>query len=173
MKQLEEWTDKKCEKVIFDSTKDNWSQNSSVFDSKVINKSNLMFVIEDTNRNKFGGYVTSTINQRNNYINDSNSFLFSLKSNGRINGMMKFEVQSNYEKNAFYLDQKSNTQLFRFGPNHTILVYKENSKGSSYNCHDNNYYNFHGATSAFFQNSNNNTNSQHYTPKRITVIQMN
>ena len=81
MKQLEEWTNKKCGEVVFDSNKDNWNQNSSVFDSKLMNRSNLMFVIEDTNNNKFGGYITAKINEYDSWIYDSKAFVFSLKSN--------------------------------------------------------------------------------------------
>ena len=69
MKQLEQWTNKKCGEVVFDSNKDDWSQHTSVFDSRVMNKSNLMFVIEDTNNNKFGGYINSTIDKYESYIN--------------------------------------------------------------------------------------------------------
>ena len=35
------------------------------------------------------------INKYNDYINDKNSFLFLLKSNGRMNGMNRFEITSN------------------------------------------------------------------------------
>ena len=44
-KQLEDWTGLKCGEIIFDSNKDNWSINISVFDSKIMNKNNLMFII--------------------------------------------------------------------------------------------------------------------------------
>ena len=58
MKQLEEWTNKKkCSEIIFDSDIYDWSKNTSVFGEKVINKSNLLFVVEYTNNNKFRGYV--------------------------------------------------------------------------------------------------------------------
>ena len=46
--QLEQWTGKKCFYVIFDSDKDNWNVNSSVFDERIQGKSNLAFVVEDT-----------------------------------------------------------------------------------------------------------------------------
>ena len=48
--QLEQWTNKNCSEVLFDSDKDNWNQNTSVFDERVKDKSNLMFVIEDTEK---------------------------------------------------------------------------------------------------------------------------
>ena len=36
--QLEQWTNKKCSEVIFDSDKDNWSQNTSVLNERIIGK---------------------------------------------------------------------------------------------------------------------------------------
>ena len=95
-KQLEEWTNKKCGEVVFDSDKDDWSKNTSVFHTKVINKSHLIFLVEDTNNNKFGYYFNGCVNEIASQIKVPDSFLFSLKSNGRINGMMKFE-----QKDAF------------------------------------------------------------------------
>ena len=35
------------------------------------------------------------INKYNDYIKDKDSFIFSLKSNGRMNGMNSFEITSN------------------------------------------------------------------------------
>ena len=94
MKQLEQWTNKKCSEVIFDSNIHDWSQRT-LFDNTVHNKSNLAFIVEDTSNNKFGGYIVSTINAHTtNDINDSNAFIFSLKSNGRINGMKRFNITS-------------------------------------------------------------------------------
>ena len=34
--QLEQWTNKKCGDVIFDSDKDDWSVNTSVFDDSEV-----------------------------------------------------------------------------------------------------------------------------------------
>ena len=51
MKQIEEWTGKKCSEIIFDSDKDNWDVNTSDFDAKIMNKSHLVFVIEDEENN--------------------------------------------------------------------------------------------------------------------------
>ena len=111
MKQLYKWTNKKCSEVIFDSNKDNWNQNTSVFDDRVKGKSNLMFVVEDINNNKFGYSLTSLMNQSlNNWTNDSNAFMFSLKSNGRVNGMYKFEINSN-QSNMNWIYHKDNKQL--------------------------------------------------------------
>ena len=39
---------------LFDSEKDDWSQDTSVFDDRVQGKSCLYFIVEDTQNNKFG-----------------------------------------------------------------------------------------------------------------------
>ena len=140
------------------------------FDSKVMNKSNLMFIIEDTNNNKFGCYVSSTINQcsDSSWINDSNSFVFSLNSNNKIIAFEKYNIQSNYIHYAFRLYQKSSDTLFGigYGSAHTIRIYKENSKSSSYCSQYNDYYDYHGKSNAVRGSTGS------FTPKRITVIQM-
>ena len=80
----------------------NWMKEHEEF--KVMNKEDLIFLVEDTEGNKFGQYLHSRITGY--YpIRDPNSFLFSLQSNGRINGMMKFEIKD--AKNTFYLDHQS------------------------------------------------------------------
>ena len=52
--QLEQWTNKKCGEVIFDSDKDNWSKDTSVFNERIIGKKQLVFLIEDSEGEKFG-----------------------------------------------------------------------------------------------------------------------
>ena len=123
-KQLEKWTNKKCGEILFDSDKDDWNENTSVFDDRLMNKSNLIFIVEDTNGNKFGGYITSKIEKYDSYINDEKAFVFSLKSNNRLKRMKKFHIAE--PKYAFLLFQKSNQyDLFRIGRN-DIGVYKMN-----------------------------------------------
>ena len=77
-----EWTSRKVSNILFDSDIDNWNQNTSVFDQRIINKEHIIIIIEDSNGNKFGGYVNSKIDEVNDWINDPKSFLFSLESKG-------------------------------------------------------------------------------------------
>ena len=159
MKKLEQWTGKKCNEVIFDSNKDNWSENSSVFDDRILNKRNLIFLIEDARNNKFGGYINETITSINSYTKDSNAFVFSLKSNGRINGMYKFEITNSSK--AFYLNQKESETLFSFGDGFDICSKKNKVRGSYCNQSS---YNYGTAKQVLC--------GYDFTPKRITVIQM-
>ena len=130
-----------------------------------------MFVIEDTNNNKFGGYITASLQPTGSNTTDHNSFLFSLKSNGRVSGMHKFEIQSSNSQYAFYLDTKSSGALFRFGGGHDMMIYKQNSKSSSFCYQHNSYYDFHGITKAFHPDLTEG-NWKNFTPKRFIVIQM-
>ena len=166
-KQLEEWTNKKCGDVVFDSTKDNWSENTSVFHLKVKNKSNLIFIVEDTNDNKFGYYFNGTINKLNNYMKSTGCFTFSLKSNERLNRMHKFEEKKIF--GGFCVYGKSCPSLFNSHGGFGIRT--ENDKEGSWCVENEEYYDYHGLTNVYLSNSHSRS-SVYFTPKRITVIQM-
>ena len=95
IKQIENWTNKRCGEIIFDSNKDDWNVNTSTFDSKLLFKEKIIFLIEDINGNIFGCYSHEIIDKKNERITDSNFFLFSLKSTGRYLGMTKIPNKSN------------------------------------------------------------------------------
>ncbi|GAB1219162.1 LOW QUALITY PROTEIN: hypothetical protein ENUP19_0016G0010 [Entamoeba nuttalli] len=82
---------------------------------------------KDEEGNKFGGYVNEKIdkvgNTFNDYINDCKSFLFSLESKGRIEGMMKFYIK----QQEYAFGSQSHDCLFVFGFG-DICVCKENYK---------------------------------------------
>ena len=93
-----------------------------------MNRSNLLFVVEDTEGYKFGGYVTSPIEKYNECHDDPHAFLFSLKSKKRFIGMRKFPIVDS--SCGISVDLKSNkTFLFVIG-NVDIWVNKEESAGS-------------------------------------------
>ena len=131
----------------------------------------MVFIIEDTNNNKFGGYVNAKIEKYNCCHQDKNAFLFSLKSNGRLNGMMKFEIQEQSAQSAFWLGKKNDSPLFYFGGG-VIYLYKESAKTSSYCQQSDYYFNFHGVSNAFLENCKLNGSSVRYVPKRFIVLEM-
>ena len=156
----------KCSEIIFDSNKDYYSKNKSTFDSKIIHKSNLVFIIEDENENKFGGYVNAEIGFTDNqWTTDPRAFLFSLKSNGRLYQPMKFNVSK--PSNAFRLYPKSSNRLFKFGEDEVRIEKK--GKKESY-CHSYKYYSHYDYNG--IENALRGT-SGYFIPKRIVVIQMN
>ena len=60
-----------------------------------------MFIIEDIKGNKFGGYVDNYNSSVDRWCSDIKTFVFTLKSSGRNNGMKKFSINS--ELYLFYL----------------------------------------------------------------------
>ncbi|BFU22821.1 trichohyalin, putative [Entamoeba histolytica] len=148
IKQIEELTEKRINNIIFDSDKDDWNKNTSVFDQRIWNKEYVIIIIEDSEGNKFGGYVNSKIDKigTGECINDSKSFVFSLESNGRIEGMKKFDIK------------KSTID---------IAVFKENDKTKSYCCQYS--FEYEGIKSALCGKEYPNN---YFTPKRIIVIEM-
>ncbi|BFU18087.1 trichohyalin, putative [Entamoeba histolytica] len=160
IKQIEEWTNRKVGNILFDSDIDDWKVNTSVFGERIKNKEHIIIIIEDEDGNKFGGYVNSKIDEVG-WIYDSNSFLFSLKSKGRMEGMMKFDIIQ--PQSAFCLFNQSNDCLFAFGYYDDIVVFKENDKTRSY-CKQRSF-DYKGIRNAL-------CGKELFTPKRIMVIEM-
>ncbi|BFU22404.1 TLD, putative [Entamoeba histolytica] len=162
MLQIEEWTERKVGNLLFDSDKDDWNKNTSIFDKRIMNKEHLIILIEDEEGNKFGGYVDSKIDKVDDKIYDSKSFLFSLESKGRMKGMKKFDIKQ--PEYAFKLYNQSDDRLFVFGYG-DIFVYKENYKTKSF-CkqHSFSYEEISNALCGNYQ--------YRFTPKRFIVIEM-
>ena len=160
--QLENWTNKKIGEIIFDSEKDDWKVNTSVFQEKIINKQKFIVLIEDTNGNKFGGYLNVKVDKfYPSCISDSSSFVFSFKSNQ----MKKFDISPS--QSAFYLYPKTNNgNLFGFGNGHDLSVWVENRKSESY-CYQSSY-NYSREQKALCGTNY----PDRFTPKRFIVIQM-
>ena len=129
-----------------------------------MNKSNLMIVIEDDKNNKFGGYISSKIYKYDSWITDSNAFVFSLKSNGRLNGMKKFNITE--PQHAFILCQKSDSYyLFSIGAGVDIGVYKKNYSNGGWGTQCS--FNYEGHQDVLKGSDFN------FEMKRFVVIQMN
>ncbi|BFU25517.1 trichohyalin, putative [Entamoeba histolytica] len=163
IKQIEELTEKRINNILFDSDNDNWNRNTSVFDQRIMNKEHVIIIIEDSKGNKFGGYVNEKIDKVGEWINDSKSFLFSLESNGRIEGMKKFDIKE--PEYAFYLFNQSHKCLFEFGYG-DICVFKENDKTYS-SCYQHSF-SYEGIRNALCGKQI----PECFTPKRIIVIEM-
>ncbi|EDR27209.1 hypothetical protein EDI_045730 [Entamoeba dispar SAW760] len=160
IKQIEEWTNRKVSNILFDSDIDDWNYNTSVFKQRIINKKHITIIIEDEDGNKFGGYVNMKIDNVGCRINDSNAFVFSLESNGRIQEMMKFDIKD--PQYAFGLYNQLDGGLFEFGGN-DIYVCKENNKTKS--CCKQSSFEYKGISNVL-------CGRQCFTPERIIVIEM-
>ncbi|BFU26225.1 trichohyalin, putative [Entamoeba histolytica] len=164
IEQLEEWTNRKLGNILFDSNKDNWKVNTSVFEERIMNNEHIIIIIDDLEGNKFGGYVNSKIDKVGEWINDSKSFVFSLESNGRLYEMMKFDNEE--PKYAFKIYNQTDNQLFSFGNGWDIVVYKANNKTKSY-CEQNSFE-YNGIENTLCGKEI----PERFTPKRIIVIEM-
>ena len=116
----------------------------------------------------FGGYITSTIDEYDYYINDNNAFVFSLNSNGRPNELYKFEEKET--SSGIMINMKSNNSLFQVY--NTLKVYKNHYKHPSYISENEMYFDFHGITNTLQSVIVQGELSEDFVPKRIIIIQM-
>ena len=120
------------------------------------------------NGNTFGYYFTGTIDKLNDYIKSSNCFIFSLKSNGRLNGMKKFEEKENCK--GLVIDDETSSCLF--GIHGGFWIYKDCRKTNSNVSEQNVYFDYHRLSNIYLTRSAGQSDME-FTPNRITVIQMN
>ena len=167
LQMIESWTKKEMKEIIFDTEINDWEEEESEFDEIIMNKNQLLFLIEiEESNNKFGGYINNTINvlynedENKGIISDEISFVFKLKGKNSIHFPMKKECS----ENAFYLYPKEDRLLFKLGFN-DIEIYKEDEDSFVYQ--ENN--------SSFDYNNNSYAlvgKKDYITPKRILVIQL-
>ena len=185
-KQIEEWTRMKYNGIIFNSDVDNWSIYTSVFNKRISQKKQLIFLIEDTDGNIFGYYLNTQFDDNIFHCgmsaeSDSKTFHFNLQTKYyRLPGPMKFEIKDSetrgYKMFDYWNFQKSGGYCC-FSNNHESLItlgdihlFKENDKNQSYCNQDGKTFNYYGIENALrgYQSRYNNK----FIPKRILVIQM-
>ena len=116
----------------------------------------------------FSDYYNGVVEIDEKFHKDDGSFLFSLKSNGRLNGMYKFEEKIG-SKGLIICD---NIRPLLFGIHGGFYIFKENQIESSYVWEASNLFDYHGTTKAFHENLVDG-DYKGFTPKRFMVIQMN
>ena len=138
--QIENWSGLKYLALLFDSKYDNWSMNDSIFDSCIFGKENIVVLVDDHQNNRFGVFLKSKIETyqyqefgewKGQSITDGNAFVFSVKSNNRFNGMMKFPIKSTDKEHAFILYKRDSPMLFCVGGN-DISIKKEEYKSKCF-----------------------------------------
>ena len=163
MDWLEESTGLSLGEILFDSNYDDWSTRS-VMITRISNKHDLLFLIEDTDGEVFGGYLHEQIKEKfDEWITDNKSFLFNLKSNGRLSNPTKFEIKQSHR--AFYFHPESNPELLFLGCHGSLCVYIKELKDQSICDQYESAYQYHGIENAV-------CGKEEFIPKRITVIQM-
>lgn len=165
---IEKWTKKSIGSVVFDSSLHQWNIENSEFESRVLGKKNLTFLIEDKKGNKFGYYLSTTISKYGRWIPTGRStFLFSLEKSGKTDNPTKFEIR--FQCQGYWLYPRNNSNLIELGD---IALYKENYKNKCYCEQDTWNFNYHGITNAFCGKKTNKICRNGFEPKRILVVQM-
>ena len=98
MKQLEEWSLLEFDSILFNSEINDWKQYNSSFDKRLLNKQQIVILIETDDGIKFGGYVEN-----------ENTFLFTFKDNQP----QKFDILE--KGRGFKLFPANEKTLFIFG----------------------------------------------------------
>ena len=111
--QLNDWTGLECNEIVFDSNVHDWSRYNSELNERIFGKKQLCLIIEDIKGDKFGCFIKNEINREFEFIYDNNAFVFSLESNGRLDGMKKFPIKN--PANAFELYTRNGRWLFSVG----------------------------------------------------------
>ena len=161
---IELWCNfKKFNKIIFDSHKNNWLKGSNELELKVLNKQNVLFLIETNDNIKFGGFISSIIDKTNEWIEDENAFVFTFKNDKPL----LFPIRNKDKKFAFKLYSFHDEELFSIGLN-DIIISKRKHRSTLY---QDNYSSFHykGYDNVLIGK----TGWKCFYPKRILIIQMN
>ena len=157
MQTVEKWTSKTINQIIFDSTHDDWDVKTSVFDEKIMNKSQVVILIETTSNVIIGQYLNTIINKRAEKINekwtgsifDKNSFVF-----GNYGGQLKkYHMKQNKSK-ALDLWPNYHKQLLTMGHN-SVYIYKKSVAARSH-CQQDDIvtYDFGSTNNALYPSSN-------------------
>lgn len=159
---LQNWTKRRLKNVVFDSNIHNWDISNSEFKDKIFNKSNLIFIIENNDGNKFGYYFTRKINKCESWIPSISSFMFSLEYYHNIN--IPTKIQTRFPINVFCLYHNDSYKLVTIGD---ICLNKKSIKTSSYCDLDSWNFCYKGNRYLFGENSKDKFD---INPKRILVI---
>ncbi|ELP84901.1 hypothetical protein EIN_284870 [Entamoeba invadens IP1] len=162
--QIETWSTKKVNGVLFDSKVDTYTAEKNMFGSALVGKGKMAIIIEDMNANLFGVYLETKVFRSNRYVCDRKAFIFSLFSNGRSERPLKFDIKE--PQYAFVLNDDEGGRLFSVGygclNGNDIDVDKKNC--GSGKC---------GSASYDYKgNVNILCGSNNFLPKRIVVLEM-
>ena len=134
--QLEEMTDLYINETIFDSTIDDWKENTTEFDKKIMHRRKLIFLIEDTEANIFGCYIDTQITiDGYEHLKDNKCFVFSFDSKSKQ--IIKYDVVDS--NNAFKVYKSNDTKLMTIGWYHIVIMKKDILMNSKYDINGNSF----------------------------------
>ena len=164
--QLEEWTGLRCSQIVFDSYNNPWNRTYCSLNDCIIGRSQLLFLIEEDDGEKFGYYFNTEVYRRfKQWIRtDRYTFQFNLNAKGNMHHPMKYEIY-NLETGGISLFRDSESDLIWLG---NITLFKHEFYDNSY-CIQNDKFNYHGINDAL-RGISGRDNTFHI--KRLLVIQM-
>ena len=95
--------------TLFDSNTNHWKKGQSEFNKFINNQSNIIILIETIEKQKFGCYIQSEMNQQGKYIKDKNAFIFKITGNT----FEKYPIVDH--ENAIKIGYDNDEELFTIG----------------------------------------------------------
>ena len=156
-KFFNEITGMKIKSILFDSKTDNWNKNNSCLSDRLLNKSNILIFIDETE--KFGCFIPSSINQFDEYIESDNCFIYSL------NHQQSYPIKQ--KKYTICIHNSNDDKLLTIGKE-DIVLFKQEKKQQSY-CKQTSF-NYGREKNVLIGKEG---RDKPFNPKRIVVFQMN
>ena len=176
MKQIEEWTNMKFQEIIFDSEYCQWTLGNSTFDNHLFEKEKMIVIFENEDNDVFGGYISMCLDnldelesEENNFYPliyfDPNVFLFSLRSNGRLEKPTRFDFKKQEYMPTIAIGTKYESMLISFGIKDIIIPKKQYRE---YTMCEQNFFDYQDYENVFVRQRD----EEIFTVKRFQVYQM-
>ena len=166
---IEFFTNTKFKDVLFDSMKDDWRRSNCNLESKLVNKKNILIVIETArktnsksqlhqytiSKHHIGAFISSKIEKANQWVSDPNAFVFKIKENE----IAKFQIRD--KSTAFYLHASRSNEMLEIGRG-DILVKKYNDRENSF-CKPNSF---------IYPHNDNLMEGINFVTQRVVILEM-
>ena len=103
---LKQWTGKATATIVYDSTKDPFTDDGLFY--KVKGKPNIALVGFTTKHDVFGGFYSNAVMQQDKQVYDWSMFAFSFESRGRCETPKRFPVKEDLREGAAVVFAKDN-----------------------------------------------------------------
>ena len=133
---ISKWTGKTFKEIVFDSSIDTINHYETDFQNKVLNRKNLVFLIQSKDNDLFGEYLSQPIHHygENAWVEDENAFVFSFKDDQPN----KYSIKKERKHLAFKLYSKYAHGLFSFGF-YDVFIRKFHQTSNFYQGNDNTF----------------------------------
>ena len=130
---LKQWTGKATATIVYDSTKDPFTDDGLFY--KVKGKPNIALVGFTTKHDVFGGFYSNAVMQQDKQVYDWSMFAFSFESRGRCETPKRFPVKEGRRGNAIVSFWKNDSYGFvQFGVDFAGCFWFGNERSKSYCC---------------------------------------